>query len=117
MHLTLPSRPGDPAWELAMLYPPQGEWTEAEYLALDGSHLIEFSQGALEFLPMPTPLHQRIVRLLFELLNAYVVANRLGEVFFAPLPVHLWAGQVPRTRYFLCPAWPNPGSRQACRRR
>jgi hypothetical protein len=26
---------GEPAWDLALIFPRQGEWTEAEYLALE----------------------------------------------------------------------------------
>jgi len=77
-----------------MLFPAQGEWTETEYLALNGSNrMVELSNGCLEVLPMPTPLHQRIVDYLFSLLKAFVVARGLGEVFFAPLPVRLWEGK------------------------
>jgi Uma2 family endonuclease len=91
--LSLPSRRGEPTWEVAALYPVQGQWTEDEYLALDGNHLIEFSEGSVEFLPMPTVLHQRIVQFLFELLKAYVIGRRLGEVLLAPIPVQLWSGK------------------------
>jgi len=87
------SRRGEPAWEIAFLFPPQGEWTEEEYLALNTSRLIELSDGCLEVLPMPTPLHQLIVRFLFRLLDAFVLSQGLGEVFFAPLPVRLWSGK------------------------
>jgi Uma2 family endonuclease len=91
--LSLPSRRGEPTWEVAALYPVQGRWTEEEYLALDGNHFIEFSEGAVEFLPMPTVLQQRIVQFLFELLKAYVISHRLGEVLLAPIPVQLWSGK------------------------
>jgi Uma2 family endonuclease len=91
--LSLPSQRGEPTWEVAALYPVQGQWTEAEYLALDGNHLIELSEGSLEFLPMPTVLHQRIVQFLFDLLRAFVIARRLGEVLVAPIPVQLWSGK------------------------
>lgn len=40
---------------------------------------------------MPSKAHQRIVRFLFQTLHAFVSAAGLGEVFFAPLPVRLWA--------------------------
>ena len=49
----------EPTWDVAQLFPPQGDWSEAEYLALDTNHLVEFSQGFVEFLPMPTLSHQR----------------------------------------------------------
>ena len=61
-----PSPPGGPAWEIALLFPPQGEWSETEYLALDTNHLVEFSDGCIEVLPMATIFHQRIVEYLFD---------------------------------------------------
>ena len=43
-----------PTWELTdMLIPYQGEWTVEEYLKLDTNRLIEYTDGFLEFLPMP----------------------------------------------------------------
>jgi Uma2 family endonuclease len=81
---------GEPVWELARLFPAQGTWSEEEYLALDTGQLIEYTDGYLEILPMPTLTHQRIVRYLFALLSAYLAANHVGgEVLFAPLPVRL----------------------------
>jgi Uma2 family endonuclease len=88
-----PSRKGQPAWEIATLFPPQGEWSESEYLALESSRLVELSDGCLEFLPMPVPLHQLIVAFLYESLWAFVKPNNLGKVFFAPLPVRLRPGK------------------------
>jgi Uma2 family endonuclease len=87
------SRLGDPVWELARLYPYQGEWSEEEYLALDANRLIEYTDGYLEFLPMPTRFHQLIVKLLFNRLDRFVSKRALGEVLFAPLPVRLWPGK------------------------
>ena len=83
--------PGEPAWGVALLFPPQGSWTEADYLSLDAGRLIEFSDGCVEVHDMPTKGHQRIVRYLFQLLSQVVASQGLGEVFFAPLPVRLWA--------------------------
>jgi Uma2 family endonuclease len=79
----------EPTWEIARLFPYQGEWTEEEYLALDTNHLIEFDHGYLEVLPMPDIGHQRIVAFLYRLLWNYVSAHDLGEVLFAPMPVQL----------------------------
>ena len=62
---------GEPTWEIARLYPAQGCWTEREYLNLDTNRLVEFSHGFIEFLPMPTTPHQRILLLLVNLLNAF----------------------------------------------
>lgn len=71
-----------PVWELATLYPAQGTWTEEEYLALTDktNRLIEFVDGDLEFLSMPTRIHQRIVKYLLFLLSAFVDERGLGEV-------------------------------------
>jgi len=81
---------GQPAWRMALLFPPQGSWTEQEYLALDAGRQIEFDRGCVEVLDLPTKEHQRMVRFLFLLMNEFVTSRRLGEVFFAPLPVRLW---------------------------
>jgi Uma2 family endonuclease len=85
---------GEPAWDIALLFPPQGQWTEEEYLALHTNWLIELSEGCLEVLPMPTPFHQRIAQYLFKLLEAWVLTHAAGEVFIAPLRVRLWAGKI-----------------------
>ena len=72
------------AWEIATMYPAQGDWTEAEYLNLTDStnRLIEFTDGYLEFLTMPTLEHQKILRFLFRLLDSYSLSRNLGEVFW-----------------------------------
>jgi Uma2 family endonuclease len=87
------SQRGEPTWEVALAYPRQGEWTESEYLALQNNHFVELSDGFLEFLPMPLPLHQKIVEFLFLALKAFVSSHALGDLYFAPLPVHLWFGK------------------------
>jgi Uma2 family endonuclease len=84
---------GEPAWDVALLYPLQGSWTEADYLELNTTRMVEFCDGLIEVLPMPTKIHQRIVRQLFLLLQAFVSAQAKGEVFFAPLPVRLRPGK------------------------
>jgi Uma2 family endonuclease len=86
------SQPGEPPWEVAFLFPPQGKWSEEEYLALDTNRLVELSNGCLEVLPMPTVFHQFIVKFLLRVLDDFVTAQGLGSVLFAPLPVWLWTG-------------------------
>ncbi len=85
--------PGQPAWDVALLFPAQGAWTEEDYLALDASRLVEFDNGFVEVLPMPTLLHQLIVKYLFKELEAFVTRQASGTVLFAPLPVRLWPGK------------------------
>ena len=85
---------GEPAWEIATLYPIQGTWTEAAYLALPTNRLLELNDGCLEILPMPTYFHELIVEFLYDLLRSFVSDRGLGKVMRAPLPVRLWAGQM-----------------------
>ena len=83
---------GEPVWELAYLYPAQGQWSEEAYLALPGNLLVEFTNGHVEVLPMPTTTHQLIVLALYRLLHEYVTTRGLGWVLVAPLPVRLGPG-------------------------
>ena len=72
----------------------QGSWTEAQYLKLTGhcNRLIEFTDGRLEILPMPTQRHQAISRYLF-LAMLVVLRDSGGDVFYAPLRLRVRAGK------------------------
>ena len=52
---------------LVELLPAQGSWSEEEYLVLTDhrSRLVEFTDGFLEVLPMPTDKHQSVLKFLF----------------------------------------------------
>jgi Uma2 family endonuclease len=78
-----------PAWEVALLFPSQGEWSENDYLALDTNRLVELVDGNLEVLPMPTIPHQLIVKFLFVTLQGFVETRKLGTILFAPLPMRI----------------------------
>ena len=81
-------------FEVAELFPRQGEWTEGDYLSLpETNRLVELSEGRLVVLPMPTTTHQRIVGKLFRIMSNFVEQHGLGEVAIAPLRVRLWAGK------------------------
>jgi Uma2 family endonuclease len=76
------------------LEPLQGLWTEAQYFKLtnQSNHLIEFTDGIIEVLPMPTDKHQMILR--FVLLAFMSFVEPLGgRVLFAPLRVQVRAGK------------------------
>lgn len=88
-----PSNPGEPTWEVTALYPKQGNWTTSEYLSLNTNHPVELTDGIVEFLPMPTILHQLIVQYLHGLLHAFIREHATGFVFFAPLPVPVGPGK------------------------
>ncbi|MBS1253190.1 MAG: hypothetical protein MAG451_02239 [Anaerolineales bacterium] len=83
----------EPAWDIARLFPNQGAWSVEEYLALDTNHLVEFSSGHIEVLPMPTESHQSIVAFLHHALLVFATAHDLGRVLFAPLRIRLWPGK------------------------
>ncbi len=83
-----PSAP-QPAWDIAKLFPYQGHWSVEDYLQLNGNYFVEFTDGNVEVLPMPTLIHQLIVQRLFLLLNAFVAARNLGLVVIAPFRIRL----------------------------
>lgn len=85
MSSALSSFPREPeyAWEVATLYPAQGDWSEEEYLQLtDGTkRRIELTDGRLEFLPMPTEIHEILTQFLFFALYHFVEEKQLGKVY------------------------------------
>ncbi len=87
------SKRGEPSWEVAYCFPKQGDWTEADYLSFETSNFpVELVDGCLEFLPMPTRSHQRLLRFLLGLLEPVVKRSALGEILFAPCPIRLTPG-------------------------
>lgn len=77
------------------LFPPQGQWTEADYFALpDRNRHMELSDGELIMPPHPTFRHQEALKRLFLRLNAFVEGRGVGLVMLAPLPVRLWPGKI-----------------------
>ena len=84
------------AWELAMLYPAQGQWTESQYFSLTNSTntRIEMVDGRLEFLAMPTDIHEELLQHLYHLLISFVTAQKLGKVRFAGTRVRTLEGKI-----------------------
>jgi Uma2 family endonuclease len=74
------------------LLPPQGGWTEEAYLWLTdhSNRLIEFTDGYIEVLPMPTDEHQGILAFLNEGFRGSVLPLG-GIVRFSPLRVRIRA--------------------------
>ena len=72
----------------------QGFWTQAQYLQLTdwSNRLLEFTDGRIEVLPMPTQEHQAISRFLFLALYSFVQSIG-GEVFYAPLRLRIRDGK------------------------
>ena len=74
--------------------PPQGNWTEEQYLWLTDRtrRMVEFTDGRIEELPMPTIVHQAILSFLHDLFKAYL-GPRGGFVLFACLRVRVRDGK------------------------
>src|SRR5580700_6522090 len=70
------------------ILPPQGAWSEEKYLVLTDHSMrfVEYTDGFVEALPMPTPEHQLLTRFLFlAFFNFFGPIG--GQVLFAPLRV------------------------------
>jgi Uma2 family endonuclease len=92
------SRPtADYTWDVARLFPEQGNWSSEEYFHLEdsrgGGQRIEFNDGRLEFLSMPTSTRQRIILWLLDHLRAFVARHAPGEVLFSGMRVRLRVGR------------------------
>jgi Uma2 family endonuclease len=76
------------------LLPLQGLWTEEQYLVLTSqtNHLIEFTDGDIEVLPMPTRSHQLMLLLLYDLFRA-VIQRTGGIVLVAPMRLRVRPGK------------------------
>ena len=79
---------------LCDLLPPQGAWSDDAYLWLTdhSNRLIEFTDGRIEELPMPTFTHQSILLFLYDLLRAYL-KPRGGVVMVAALRLRVRPGK------------------------
>ena len=81
----------NPRSEIARLFPEQGSCSVKEYLAYSGNRLVEFDDGFLEFLPMPTTTHNWIISFLLESLKDFSGGwSGLGLALFAGIRVRLW---------------------------
>jgi Uma2 family endonuclease len=87
---------------------PIRRWTEEEFLsardAAPHGERWELVDGDVLVTPSPHWLHQRVVLQLAVLLNSYVRAHALGEVFTSPLDVRLEPGLVLQPDVLVVPA-------------
>lgn len=76
------------------LLPLQRLWTEEQYLALTNqtNHPIEFTDGAIEVLSMPTSSYQLILLFLYELFKVFLQPAG-GRVLVAPLRLRVRPGK------------------------
>ncbi|HEV3447397.1 MAG TPA: Uma2 family endonuclease, partial [Gemmataceae bacterium] len=80
---------------LEEILPPQGQWSEEEYLTLTDhrNRLVEFTDGFLEAVPMPTDKHQTLLKFLFVAFFHFIEGARGGSVQFAPLRLRVREGK------------------------
>src|SRR5262245_2067492 len=80
--------------EIAELLPEQGDWSEEAYLWLTNhtNRLVEFTNGYIEVLPMPTEKHQAILLYLYRMFLP-VIERIGGKVFVAALRLRLKTGK------------------------
>ncbi|TWT88042.1 Uma2 family endonuclease [Neorhodopirellula pilleata] len=91
----LPSKDGEPAWEAAYFFAPQGRWSEETFLQFHTNQMAELVEGRLEILPMLTWLHQLILEFLFDRFRDHVRQQKLGgKMLMAPLPIKLFPGTI-----------------------
>ena len=79
---------------LGEVLPRQGCWSDEGYLWLTdhGNRLVEFTDGFVEELPMPTDTHQTILAFLHALFRAWV-QPRGGVAAFSPLRLRIREGK------------------------
>ena len=69
--------------------------SESEYLDLTDHtrSLVEYSDGRIEVLPMPTLEHQEIVLFLVNMLRAFIAPRKLGRAIMSPYRVRIAKGK------------------------
>jgi Uma2 family endonuclease len=79
---------------LEEILPPQGRWSEDEYLVLTDhrNRLVEFTDGFLEPLPIPTDKHQAILGFLYQAFLGFINPGG-GTVRFSPLRLQIRPGK------------------------
>ena len=88
--------PKKQSWKdvLEEIVPPQGLWSEEKYLVLTGerARMVEFTDGSLEVLPMPTIKHQKLLGFLYVAFLGFF-QSKGGIVLFAPLRLRIRPGK------------------------
>lgn len=100
---------------LEQILPAQGSWTDEQYLLLtDHTRLsVEFTDGFVELLPMPTDKHQLILKRLLKAFDTYI-SPRGGEVLFAPLRLRIRAGKYREPDLLLLRSASDPRREDRC---
>lgn len=85
----------EPAWEIARLFPNQGDLSESDYLLLTEhtNRMAEFKDGRIEIVPPPTKEHQEILLFLMISLTEFIKPRKLGHAVHSPYRVRILDGQ------------------------
>ena len=102
-----------PAWEVALLFPDQGTWSVTDYLDLPGNQLVEYDNGCIEVLPMPSIRHQNVSMNIAVPLRVYAETHESGKVLCAPMPVQVAPSKFREPDVIFCQASANYESDEA----
>lgn len=82
----------------------QGQWTAEMARALpDDGNRYEVLDGELFVTPAPALLHQRALRELYDRLNSYVTAHRIGELLWSPADIEFAPKRLVQPDLFVVP--------------
>jgi Uma2 family endonuclease len=97
LHAPAPvSRASKQKWDIDRFFSEQGIISEEDYLRLTESttRLVEFTDGNLEVLPMPSRTHPKLLMFLCAILSEWASKHDGGEVLVAAFPVRLRPGKI-----------------------
>jgi hypothetical protein len=72
----------DLARDIGRLKPRNEGYTLDDYFSLDGNYLVEYTEGRLQILPMPTEFHRALTGFLWQLLLALAQAEPGARAVF-----------------------------------
>jgi Uma2 family endonuclease len=102
----------EPAEQIMAMPGLRRRWTAADVRALMDetrpTPRYELIDGELLVTPSPSPVHQRAVRLLQQILGDYCLAHSLGEVFQSPADLSLDGESIVQPDLFVVPPLTTP---------
>lgn len=84
----------EPAWEIARLFPSQGQWSEWEYFALETNHRVEFSHGRVEVPTFLTTSHQFTLCEYYLRLHRFAAEHLPDALTLSGICLRLWPGKI-----------------------
>ncbi len=63
------------------------DWTYDKYYELDDQNRYEIYDGELVMSPAPKPLHQKVIRKLYDFIRNHIIQKHIGELYFSPIDV------------------------------